>query len=115
MRCPLLALCLALMVSAPSRADPTDDLFDAISEGKELVAEGIIVQGRARPDARNAELETPLHRAVEKGMKGLVEVLIKAGASTRARSRNGETPLHLAALHVDTWFVAQLLAAGSDP
>lgn len=91
-----------------------EQLFAAIDEGKEIVAEGLIARRRADVNARNAQRETPLHRAVEKGMKGLVQTLIKAGADVRARSAHGETALHLAALHADPFYVDLLLRAGAD-
>ena len=67
-------------------------LFRAIDDGKQLVAEGIVVNGGVKLDARNAENETPLHRAVERGYKELAELLVKAGAPVTVRSQNGETP-----------------------
>ncbi len=45
-----------------------EKLFEAIDARKELVAEGVLQRGRINLDARNANGETPLHRAVEKGM-----------------------------------------------
>lgn len=89
-------------------------LFDAIDEGKELVAEGVMRNGKLNLDARNANGETALHRAVEKGMKDLARALVAAGSSLRARSINGETVLHLAALHSDPALAAMLLGAGAD-
>jgi uncharacterized membrane protein YfcA len=93
---------------------PVAPIFAAIDEGKELVAEGLVLATKEVLDARNADGETPLHRAVEKGMKTLSEALIKAGATVHARSRNGETPLHLATLHEDPALVELLLRAGAD-
>ena len=77
---------------------PEDRLFEAMTAGKQLVAEGIIVRGGLKLDARNAQRETALHVAVEKGYRELTELLLKAGAPVGARSGNGETPLHYAAL-----------------
>jgi uncharacterized protein len=91
-----------------------EPLFLAIEEGKELVAEGLVQSRRVDLDARNAQGETPLHRAVEKNMRGLAAVLVKAGASVRVRAGNGETALHLAALHADNFFTDLLLHAGAD-
>jgi ankyrin repeat protein/uncharacterized membrane protein YfcA len=92
-----------------------EQLFAAIEEGKELVAEGLIQRRRADASARNAAGEPVLHVAVEKGMKALARVLLQAGADLRARTRNGETALHLAALHSEPFFLDLLLAAGADP
>ena len=92
-----------------------EQLFAAIDEHKEVVAEGLVLRKRANVNARDAAGDTPLHRAVEKGMSGLTRVLIQHGANLRARAKNGETPLHLAALHTEPDFVDMLLAAGADP
>ena len=94
---------------------PEDRLFAAIDEGKEIVAEGVLLRGYVNPDARNAQGETSLHRAVENGMKDLSRALAKAGFNLRARSNSGETVLHLAALHGDPALTEFLLGAGADP
>ena len=90
-------------------------LFEAIQDGKPLVAEGLIANGQASPRARDANGETALHRAVEKGLRELTVLLLRSGANPAARSNSGETALHLAALHADAWFAEQLLAWKADP
>lgn len=114
MRARILLLGLAFVAGAAVAQSAEERLFDAIGEGKELVAEGIVVSGKVDPNARNALGETPLHRAVEKGMKELSMALVKAGTSLRARSNSGETVLHLAALHADPGLAEFLLANGAD-
>ena len=109
------ALLVGQFVVATKAFASDQRLFASIEEGKELVAEGLLLRGQADVNARNSERETPLHRAVEKGMKSLAQMLLKAGADVRARSSNGETALHLAALHSDHFFVELLLGAGADP
>ena len=54
-------------------------LFKAIESGDERAAERMVLSGSEDIDARNAERETPLHRAVEKGMNSLA----RAGAARR--------------------------------
>lgn len=110
-----LALLAAGCALAQSTVEsPEHQLFRAIEEGKSVFAEGIVLGRRVDLEARNDERETPLHRAVERAMKPLVQVLVSAGASQRARSQNGETPLHYAALHADPEYAELLLRAGAD-
>jgi ankyrin repeat protein len=93
---------------------PEAQLFRAIREGKGIFAEGLVVEKRVNVNARDTNGETPLHRAVERGMPRLTQMLIQAGANVRVRSAHGETPLHLAALHADPILVELLLAAGAE-
>ncbi len=117
MRFLLFTVCMLVLTAAWAQAPAAGSeqrLFDAIDDGKELVAEGVMRNGKLNLDARNANGETALHRAVEKGMKELARALVAAGANLRARSINGETVLHLAALHSDPALTAMLLGAGAD-
>ncbi len=111
------ALMLAAAGSWAQGTPPTSEerLFEAIDAGKELVAEGVMMGGKVDLDARNANGETPLHRAVEKGMKELARAILATGSNLRARSKSGETVLHLAALHADPELASMLLAKGADP
>lgn len=111
-----LTLCaLIAFATAAAAQTPEERLFEAIQESKPLVAEGLVIERSVNVSARNADGETPLHRAVEKGMRELAVLLLKAGASVSARANSGETALHLAALHADPWYVDLLLAARADP
>ena len=105
---------LIAMSTAALAQTAEERLFEAIEEGRALVAEGMVARGGGKLDARNKEGETPLHVAIEKGMRELAEMLVKAGARVNARSGNSETPLHAAALHSETYFAALLLEAGAD-
>jgi ankyrin repeat protein len=108
--------CALLFAAAAAAAQtPEERLFEAIQESKPLVAEGLVADRAVNVAARNADGETALHRAVERGMRELAALLIKAGTSVAARSNSGETALHLAALQPDPWFVELLLAAKADP
>ena len=65
---------------------------------------------------RNAEGDTPLHRAAASGSSGNVALLLAAGAALEARNSRQETPLLRA---LDRWLydsrtVATLLDAGAD-
>jgi ankyrin repeat protein len=110
----LLAVLLFLACGAAFAQSAETRLFEAIDEGKPLVAEGILSRSKLDVNALNKERETPLHRAVEKGMKELTAMLLRMGARPNARSTTGETPLHLAALHADPLFTDLLIAAGAD-
>lgn len=111
----LILLLLVVSSGAWAQGSVEERLFAAIDQDKELVAEGLLLQAKPDLNARNPSGETVLHRAVEKGMKELVQAIVKSGANLRARSNSGETVLHLAAMHVDPAMVAMLLAAGADP
>jgi len=105
--------CCAWSQPAPDSVEGR--MFAAIDQGKELVAEGLLLQAKPNLDARNAEGETVLHRAVEKGMKELARAIVKSGANLRARTGSGETALHLAAMHADPALVLFLLESRADP
>lgn len=90
-------------------------LFSAIDRQGEGAAVRMVRDGEADLNARNESGDTALHRAVETGMKQLLEALLARGADVQARTRNGEAALHLAALHAEPVFAELLLAAGADP
>jgi uncharacterized membrane protein YfcA len=116
LRGALWALAGVLLLQFSSRALASDEaLWRAIEEDDEKAALALVRGGAARADSRNAAGDTPLHRAVEKGMRALAESLLARGADVNARSKNGETPLHLAALDADPSVADLLLAAGADP
>ncbi|CAG2214281.1 PSMD10 [Mytilus edulis] len=47
----------------------------------------------------NLQSLTPLHYAVQKGRKHLVEILLKLGADPTAKTKTGETSCHIASKH----------------
>jgi ankyrin repeat protein len=60
--------------------------------------------------------DTPLHKAVVKGLKDVVESLLKAGADPNVRDNNyGGTPLHAAASKCSVDVTSDLLRHGADP
>jgi ankyrin repeat protein len=106
----LFALCQSL------HAQPAvTRLFDAIDEGKPLVAEGILAREKVDVNAINKERETPLHRAVEKGMKELVELLLKKGRAPVPAPRPARRRCTSRRCTADPVFAELLLAAGADP
>ena len=92
----VLVAVLCLLALPALAQSPADRLFEAIDEGKALVAEGIVARGQADLNARNKDGDTPLHLAIEKDMKELAGMLVKAGARVNARNSNSGTPLHAA-------------------
>jgi uncharacterized protein len=91
----------------------SDALFAAIAQHQEPAALELV--GKSDLQTKDANGDTALHRAVETGMRRLVQSLLAAGADPQARTRNGETALHLAALHPEPQFADLLLAAKADP
>lgn len=115
LRGALWVMAILLLGQFSTRVLASDEaLFRAIDQDREQAAAELITRAEANVDSHDANLDTPLHRAVEKDMKVLAQALVKRGANLRARSKNGETALHLATLHVEPWFTDLLLAAGAD-
>jgi uncharacterized membrane protein YfcA len=116
LRAALWILAGVLLVQFSTRALASDEaLWRAIEQDDEKAALALVRGGGADSTVRNAAGDTPLHRAVEKGMRALSESLLARGAQVNARSKNGETPLHLAALDADPSVAELLLDAGADP
>ena len=115
LRKALWVMALLLIAQFTHSALASEPLFTAIRQHREGVALELVAEKAADLEARDANGDTPLHRAVESGMRKLTQSLLAAGADPRARTRNGETALHLAALHVELEFTDLLLAAGADP
>lgn len=116
LRGALWVMAILLLAQFSARVLASDEaLFRAIERDDETLASSMVLRGEANINARDGNAETPLHRAVEKGMQALTQALLRRGADVRARSKNGETVLHLAALEADPSVVDLLLAAGADP
>ena len=116
LRGALWVMAALLLGQFSSRALAAEDaLWRLIEQEDEATAEALVRSGTADVNARNADQETPLHRAVEKNMKSLAAALVESGADPKARTKNGETALHLAALDADPAIADLLLAAGADP
>lgn len=108
-------MAVLLLVQFARSAAAAETLFGAIDQHQEQAALELVERGQADLGARNAEGDTALHRAVEIGLRRLLEVLLARGADAHARTKNGEAALHLAALHPEPIFTDILLAAGADP
>jgi uncharacterized membrane protein YfcA len=108
-------MAVLLLVQFARSAAAAETLFGAIDQHQEQAALELVERGQADLGARNSEGDTALHRAVEIGLRRLLEVLLARGADAHARTKNGEAALHLAALHPEPIFADILLAAGADP
>jgi len=116
LRGALWVMAILLLGQFSTRVLASDDaLLRAIEQDDKKLAQSLVLRTDVNINARDANRETPLHRAVEKGMKALTQALLQRGADVHARSKNGETVLHLAALDADPSVVDLLLAAGADP
>jgi ankyrin repeat protein len=115
LRKALWVMALLLIAQFTHSALASEPLFVAIAEHREAAALELVARKQADFGARDANGDTPLHRAVETGMRKLTQSLLSAGADPRARTRNGETALHLAALHPEPDYTDLLLAKGADP
>ena len=104
---------LLLQFSRHAFAD--ESLFAAIADHREATAIDVVKNSKLNLEARDANGDTALHRAVETGMRSLTGALLKAGADPQARTKNGETALHLAALHPEPDFADLLLDAKANP
>ena len=114
LRKALWVMAFVLLGQFSVNAFASEPLFQAIDQHQESAALKLVEVGKADLNARNAAGETAVHRAVEIGMRHLLQVLLAKGADPSASARSGETALHLAALHPDPVFTDLLLAAGAD-
>jgi uncharacterized protein len=115
LRGALWVMALLLLAQFSTRALASEEaLWRAIEQDDEQAALALVRAGGLDVKARNAAGDTPLHRAAEKGMRGLAESLLARGAEVNVRAKNGETPLHFAALDADAAVAELLLDAGAD-
>jgi hypothetical protein len=115
LRKALWVMAVVLIAQFSASVLASEPLFRAIEQHDEAAALALVRGGKAGIEARNARGDTALHRAVETGLRRLVEALLARGADAHARTTNGESALHLAALHPEPAFADLLLAAGADP
>ena len=115
LRKALWVMAIVLIAQFAHGALAAEPLFNAIDRQGERAAVEMVRNGKADLNARNESGDTALHRAVETGMKQLIEALLARGADAQARTKNGEAALHLAALHAEPVFTDLLLTADADP
>ena len=56
----------------------------------------LLLEKGAEVDATDKNLETALHAAARKGKAAVIELLLKAGASKAAQSKDGKKPAEVA-------------------
>jgi len=65
-------------------------------------------------NAKDDEMKTPLHWAVEKNSKEMVELLISKGADINANAKGSWTPLHIAVKNNLREIIELLISKGAD-
>ena len=106
--CLLLAICLTFAMSAAA-----SELTDAARRGDKDALRGLIAS-KADVNEPDGDGTTALHWAAYNDNGDVAELLIRAGASVHAVTRNGAlTPLLVASANGSTVVVEKLLAAGA--
>jgi uncharacterized protein len=88
-------------------------LIDAVKAGNAAAVRAVLAK---RPDVNATQPDgtTALHWAANGDAPEIVQMLVRAGASVKARNRYGATPLWLASLNGNATTMAMLLEAGAD-
>ncbi|HLK48344.1 MAG TPA: ankyrin repeat domain-containing protein [Bryobacteraceae bacterium] len=104
---------LFLLPLAAFSATPPE-VADALMRG-DTVAARQLIERHADVNAAQNDGATPLHWAVYRSDREMVNALLGAGANPKAANREGSTPLWLASINGDAVIIAALLKAGADP
>ncbi len=109
-------LCIVLLFSGLTSAAPADArLADAAMNGDRGTVQSLLKQ-KIDVNAPQGDGTTALHWAAFKDDLEIAQMLIQAGASVKAATRNGAlTPLVMAARNGSAPMVDLLLKAGADP
>jgi ankyrin repeat protein len=102
-----------LLLPLTSFAAGRSDVADALMRG-DLAGARKLVEQHADVNAAQADGATPLHWAIFRSDKDLVDLLLRAGANPKAANREGSTPLWLASVNGDAAVLTALLKAGAD-
>jgi len=103
---------LALCGSAALGA--TSEVADAAMRGDREAVRAALARN-ADVNVTRVDGSTALHWAVERDDLDMADLLLRAGASVTARTREGVAPLQLAATNGSAPMVRRLLEAGADP
>ena len=77
------------------------------------MAEQLLNDG-INPDLKDANGETPLHEAAERGLMDIVTLLIERGANVNTQDKFGFTPIYRAALYGQFEVVSYLIRKNAD-
>jgi ankyrin repeat protein len=91
-----------------------NDLHDAIQKGDVAKVKTLISNNKELIHMNSEKGQTPLHLAVQKGNKEIVDFLISQGADINARDGEGNTPLISAISLKKTDIAKFLLSKGAD-
>jgi ankyrin repeat protein len=91
-----------------------DEIHDAAKAGDSAKIETLIKENSKLVFSKNDFDMTPLHWAVLKGNKEVVELLLVNKADVNAKDNGGDTPLYYAAKYGRKEIMELLLANGSD-
>jgi ankyrin repeat protein len=106
----LLLVCAFASAAAAAEAQVAD-----AAEARDWAKVSALVEGRSSVDQAQADSMTALHWAVYHDELAPANLLIEAGADTKAANRYGVAPLSLACTNGNANIVLLLLDAGADP
>ncbi len=107
---------LALLSALLLAAGPADTPVAEAAQRGDVEAVRSLLQQGADANAAQADGMTALHWAAQNDQAEIAQILLYAGATSRARTRlGGYTPLHLASRAGNAGVVGVLLEGGADP
>jgi ankyrin repeat protein len=93
--------------------EPQDPLVKAVAENDSALAASLIASTRNLDRNDNSTNMSALAQAVERGNRGLVQLLLAAGANVNARSSGGKTPIMFLSNDASVDLVRDLIGAGA--
>ena len=114
MRGLLVVLMLAGLSASALAAARAVPLIDAVKARSTTALRALLAQ-KVNVNVTEPDGTTALHWAANQGDAATVDLLIKAGATVKARNRYGATPFGLAVTEGHGAVIERLLQAGEDP